>query len=126
MITALGFVVDMIPFLNSLPLGGRLKHCAATWNKVCQNNWVEDVVSSGYKIPFKYIPVQHYVPRNPVVTGSAHDILKDEASELLLKEAIASDNPATAVPKLGSPGKWRPILNLKKFNKSIKHYCIKM
>ena len=134
MITALGFVLDTIPVLNSLPLGGRLKHCAATWNKVCNNNWVEDVVSSGYKIPFKYIPVQYFVPKNPVVTGTAHEILKDEASELLLKEAIAPVNPATdqfvssyfAVPKPRSPGKWRPILNLKKFNRSIKHYRFKM
>ena len=134
MITALGFVVDSIPLLNSLPLGGRLKHCAQTWNRVCGNNWVEDVVRSGYKIPFKFIPVQHRVPINPKVSGVAYDILDAEASELILKEAVAPVNPSPdqyvssyfAVTKPRSPGKWRPILNLKKFNKSIKHYRFKM
>ena len=120
--------------LNSLPLGGRLRLCVQNWKKICTNNWVLDVVSSGYKIPFKYVPVQHFLPKNPVVTGPAHDILVQEAADLLFKEAIAPVNPAAgqfvssyfAVPKPRSPGKFRPILNLKKFNRSIKKYKFRM
>ena len=35
-------------------------------------------------------------------------------------------SPYFAVPKARSPGKYRPILNLKKMNKSIKKYKFKM
>ena len=97
---------------------------------VCKNSWVQDVVSSGYKIPFKYIPIQHRLPHNTTLlfSGPAHDILLMEAAELVSKEAVAPVNPVTgqfvssyfAVPKPRSPGKFRPILNLKKFNFSIK------
>ena len=134
MITSLGFVIDTIPLLNKLPLGGRLKHCIQNWRKVCRNDWVLDVVSSGYKLPFKYTPVQHFVPKNPEVSGAAHNILVTEASDLLAKEAIFPVHPVSgqllssyfAVPKPRSPGKFRPILNLKKFNKSIKKYKFRM
>ena len=134
LITSLGFIVDTIPLLNKLPLGGRLKHCIQNWRKVCNNDWVLDVVSSGYKLPFRYTPVQHFVPKNPQVSGAAHDILVTEASDLLIKEAIASVDPVSgqflssyfAVPKPRSPGKFRPILNLKRFNKNIKKYKFRM
>ena len=134
LLTTLGFVISSIPLLNKLPLGGRLRLCIQNWKKICSNNWVLDVVSSGYKIPFKYVPVQHFLPRNPEVSGPAHDILVQEAADLLLKEAIAPVNPIAgqfvssyfAVPKPRSPGKFRPILNLKKFNKSIKKYKFRM
>ena len=81
---------------------------------VCKNSWVQDVVLSGYKIPFKYIPIQHRLPHNPVVSGPAHDILLTEAAELVSKEAVAPVNPVTgqfvssyfAVPKPKSPWKF--------------------
>ena len=91
-------------------------------------------MSSGYKLPFRYTPVQHFVPKNPQVSGAAHDILVTEASDLLVKEAIASVDPVSgqflssyfAVPKPRSPGKFCPILNLKRFNKNIKKYKFRM
>ena len=132
--TSLGFIVETIPLLNKLPLGGRLKHCKHIWSRVCQSVWVNDVVSVGYKIPFKYEPCQSRIPVNPTVSGPAYDVLVAEAAELLAKEAVAPVAPDVgqyvssyfAVPKPRSPGKFRPILNLKKFNKSIKHYKFKM
>ena len=85
-------------------------------------------------MPFRFVPVQHSVPKNPEVSGPAHDILVQEAADLLLKEAIAPVEPVVgqfvssyfAVTKPCSPGKFRPILNLKKFNKSVKKYKFRM
>ena len=134
LLTTLGFVISSIPSLNELPLGGRLRLCIQNWRKVCSNSWVLDVVSSGYKIPLKFIPVQRSLPKNPEVSGPAHDILVQEAADLLVKESIAPVDPVAgqfvssyfAVTKPRSPGKFRPILNLKKFNKSIKKYKFRM
>ena len=134
MITSLGFMLSWIPFLNQLPLGGRLSRCIESWEKVTDSRWVRNVVSQGYKIPFKYPPVQKYVPTNPVATGPAHDVLVAEAADLLLKEAVVTVNPVSgqyvssyfAVTKPRSPGKFRPILNLKKFNHSVKKYKFRM
>ena len=134
LLTTLGFVISAIPSLNELPLGGRLRLCIQNWKKICSNSWVLDVVSFGYKMPFKFVPVQRSLPKNPEVSGPAHDILVQEAADLLVKEAIAPVDPIPgqfvssyfAVTKPRSPGKFRPILNLKKFNKSIKKYKFRM
>ena len=130
LLTTLGFVVNSVPTLDKLPLGGMLRLCIQNWRKVCNSNRVLDVVSSGYKIPFKFVPRQHSLPENPKVSGSAHEVLVQEASDLLAKESIVPvDNVKGqfvssyfAVSKACSPGKFRPILNLNKFNKSVKKY----
>ena len=75
MVTAIGLVVDHIPLLNSLPLGGRLSHCIEGWCKITNNSWVCNVVEFGYKIPLKFKPKQWKVPANPQVTASAFDVL---------------------------------------------------
>ena len=74
------------------------------------------------------------MPRNPEVSGPAHDVLVQEAADLLAKESIASVAPVKgqfvssyfAVAKAHSPGKFRPILNLKKFNRAVKKYRFRM
>ena len=134
LLTSLGFIVDSIPALDNLPLGGRLRHCTKYWQKVCSNSWVCDVISKGYKIPFRYVPSQRFCPQNPKASGPAFEVLKQEASDLLFKESIASVASVEgqyvssyfAVAKARSPGKFRPILNLKKFNKSVKKYKFRM
>ena len=134
MITSLGFIVNSIPFLNQLPLGGRLSRCIDNWEKVTDSKWIRNVVSQGYKIPFKYPPEQKRVPTNPVASGPAHDVLVAEAADLLLKEAVVTVDPVPgqfvspyfAVTKPRSPGKFRPILNLKRFNHSVKKYKFRM
>ena len=68
--------------------GGILRRCIQSWKKVCCNSWVLDVVSSGYKMPFRFVPVQHSVPKNLEVSGPAHYILVQEAADLLLKGTI--------------------------------------
>ena len=74
------------------------------------------------------------MPKNPKVSGSAHEVLVQKASDLLAKESIVPVDHVKgqfvssyfAVSKAHSPGKFRPILNLKKFNKSVKKYKFKM
>ena len=125
-----GFVVSSVLALDKLPLGGRLRLCIQNWKRVCSNNWVLNIVSGGYKIPFKFVPFQRFWPRNPKVSGPAHEVLEQEAADLLAKESIAPVEPVKgqfvssyfAMSKAPSPGKFRPILNLKKFNKSVKKY----
>ena len=57
-------------------------------------------------------------------------MLAQEAADLLANESVAPMAPVKgqfvssyfAVAKAQSPGKFRPILNLKKFNKAVKKY----
>ena len=134
LITSLGFVVSRIPVLHNIPIGGRLNYCSDAWKKITSNSWVYNVVDQGYKIPFKYVPKQRRKPSNPPVTGPAYEVLATEAAALQQKCAVVPVSPVDsqycssyfAVPKARSPGKFRPILNLKKFNRSIKKYRFKM
>ena len=93
LLTSLGFVVSWVPTLDKLPLGGRLRHCIQTLRKVCNNNWVLNVVSEGYKIPFKFVPFQRFWPRNLKVSGPAFEMLAQEAADLLAKESVAPVAP---------------------------------
>ena len=68
-LSSLGFVVDDIPDILANPLGGRLKYCAENWKLIGASDWVQNVVSEGYKIPFENFPSQHFVPENPEDVG---------------------------------------------------------
>ena len=134
MVTAVGLVVQNIPHLENIPLGGRLKHCIDGWQRICGNSWVNNVVKDGYKIPLKFKPKQRLIPKNPQVSDSAFQVLKQEALDLKVKHAVVVTTHVKdeyissyfAVPKLRSPGKFRPILNLKHFNKYVKKYRFTM
>ena len=134
LVTSVGLVVENIPKLEDLPLGGRLRYCIDSWRHICQNNWVNNVVEFGYRIPLKYKPTQWKIPSNPPVSESANEVLKLEALELKLKQAVRVVDHVKeeyissyfAVPKVRSPGKFRPILNLKYFNKCVKKYRFTM
>ena len=116
--TTQGFIVHRLPFLNKIPIGGRLKLCTDSWKKVSSSSWVLNVVSEGYKIPSKYVPVQCKIPSNPPSTGAAYNVLVEEAKALHLKLAIAPAKPIEgqyissyfAVPKARSPGNFAPCL----------------
>ena len=134
LVTAMGLLVDHIPSLDTIPLGGRLGHCLDSWRKICHNSWVCNVVEFGYKIPLKFKPKQRKVPLNPEVSEAAFEVLRDEALGLKAKKAVvvACHTPGEyissyfAVPKQRSPGKFRPILNLKYFNNCVKKYKFTM
>ena len=91
------------------------------------------MVRFGYRFPLKSKPKQSKIPVNPEVNPEAYKVLVDEANGLLKKGAIKIVETATdqffsgyfAVPKPRS-SKWRPILNLKKFNKNLKKYKFRM
>ena len=134
MVTSLGFVTSMLPTMESLPLGGRISNFISNWKRITDNNWVLSVVEFGYKIPLKSSPSQSRVPKNPPAVGNAHDILVQEANDLLNKHAVSFVEPVDgqyissyfAVPKPRKIDQWRPILNLKYFNDFIKKYRFQM
>ena len=107
--------------------------CHEAWRKITSNNWVLSVVDSGYKIPLKHYPFQKTTPSNPPATTEAHTVLVAEAKGLRDKGAVKLVKPKSgqyvssyfAVPKPRST-KWRPILNLKYFNKSVRHYKLRL
>ena len=43
--------------------------------------------------PFKFVPKQRSLPRNPKVTGPAFEVLAQEAADLLAKESVAPVAP---------------------------------
>ena len=133
-ITAIGLSVARLPFVHALALGGRLKHCFNEWVKIGASTWVVNVISQGYKIPFRRVPKQNKIPSNPEGSLDAFEVLVREADGLKAKGAVKACESVDgqyissyfAVPKLRSPGKFRPILNLKRMNNSIKKYKFKM
>ena len=130
LVTTVGLVIDKIPKLENLPLGGRISHCIDNWRKICNNKWVLNVVEFGYKIPLKFKPKQRRIPSNPTVSDAAFEVLKSEALDLKAKHAVTEVSHVEneyissyfAVPNPRSPGKFRPILNLKYFNRNVKKY----
>ena len=134
LVTALGLVIDHIPSLDNIPLGGRLSQFINNWHIVCDNNWVLSVVEHGYKIPLKKVPKQKKYPSNPPSSGSAYDVLVNEALQLKFKNAVHGVTSVMgqyvssyfAVPKPRKIDQFRPILNLKYFNNYVKKYKFHM
>ena len=127
-ITALGLSVANICSLNDMALGGCLKNCLHAWQTIGVSDWVFNIVSTGYRIPFKFVPT------NPPVEKGAHDVLVTEAAGLSAKSAIVPTEHEAgefiisyfSVTKPRSLGKYRPILNLKNFNQAVKKYKFRM
>ena len=95
-----------------------------------------DIIRNGYKPPWKcHAPWQRTTPRNPKVSLKASNVLDTEVFGLLDKGAIKEVSPVLGqyvssyfvVPKSKrSPDKWRPILNLNKFNTYVCHIYFPM
>ena len=134
MVTAVGLVVETIPTIHEIPLGGRLRVCIDNWKKIVSNDWVLSVIEFGYSIPLKHLPSQHKIPKNPPTTGEAHQVLVKEALDLKAKAAVSVVTPVDnqylssyfSVPKPNRVNQWRPILNLKYFNVNVKKYKFSM
>merc|ERR1712240_606547 len=81
-----------------------------------------------------FVPFQRFWPKNPKDSGLAFEVLAQEAADLLAKKSVAPVAPVVgqfvssyfAVAKAWSPGKFRPILNLKKFNNAMNKYEFQM
>ena len=134
MVTTLGLIMNKIPSLDNIPIGGRISQFLNNWRIVCKNEWVLRVVEYGYRIPVKTVPWQRKCPRNPPATGSAYDVLVNEASQLKIKQAVKAvlSVPGQfvsgyfAVPKPRKIDQFRPILNLKYFNEFVRKYKFRM
>ena len=134
LISESGVCTSELANLHCINLGGRLSLCFDNWKIITSSSWVLDVVENGYKIPFKHVPVQSKPPINPPAEGAAYDVLVEEALDLQRKGAVVSVPSVSgqyvssyfAVTKPRSPGKFRPILNLKYFNRNVKKYKFKM
>ena len=132
--TTLGFVLDHIPTLSSIPLGGRIRHFVDNWKLINCSDWVLNVVEFGYSIPLREIPKQKHLPKNPKATGSAFDVLVEEALQLKSKGAVKAVTSCDgqyissyfAVPKPRRVDQFRPILNLKYFNDFVSKYKFSM
>ena len=122
--------------LNNLLIGGRIKHAPENWKIVApKNSFVLKVVSEGYKIDFigaKEPPVPMNF-KNPPTDPEGQAVLDQEVKSMQEKGVIRiiSENkdgvvsPFFATPK-AKPGKWRPILSMKKVNKFVRYVKFKM
>ena len=131
-----GLQLENIVSRLSLELGGRLAHCADSYEKIGAQWKHLVVIKEGYMPPWHHIvPRQEIAPCNPVISQKASYVLDVEVHRLLEKRAIREVSPVPsqyvsshlAVPKSKRvPDKWRPILNLKKFNKYVHHVYFQM
>ena len=112
------------------PIGGRLQYAKDSYRIVADDARVLRIIRRGYKIPFKFrAPIQKSSQRTPLpAMSAARKVLDDEVQGLISKKAVKVVKPVLsqyvssyfAVPKSKrSPDKWRPIINLKRFNHSV-------
>ena len=63
MVTALGLVVDTLPALHGMPIGGRLAFCTHAWKLLTENKWIRNIIRFGYKNPLWSKPYQKSVQK---------------------------------------------------------------
>ena len=109
---------------------GRLKDHLTKWVKIDADKYILDVISSGYKIPFKSIPDRVCLNNNK----SARDNVKTVCTEIqkLIDKGCVSEvsdipfvvNPLTlAFNKVGKP---RLVLNCRHINQFIHEFSFRM
>ena len=111
------------------PVGGRLRSFAHLWPLVTSDKFVLETVTRGYRIEFTSKPPTTSkvwwteTPKNP----SRREDLERGLQSMLDKQAIREIPVSPDTPAFYSPiflvakesGGWRPILNLKAFNKFV-------
>ena len=135
-VSATGLRPETIVSRLSRKLGGRIAHCIDSYRTIGAQRIHLNILRRGYKSPWlEKAPRQKVASRNPRVSQLASDVLNVEVQGLLEKGAIVETSPVPgqyvssyfAVPKSKRvPDKWRPILNLKKFNRFGCHIYFKM
>ena len=136
-VTKAGFKPEFINSALASPIGGRLSHAIDSYRNIQSDDRVMQIIKSGYEIPFRSrTPVQVRSLRTPApATSTARDVLDEEVKGLIAKNAVKVVQPVRgqyvspyfAVPKSKrSPDKWRPILNLKRFNSSVRKTSFRM
>lgn len=119
-----------------LPVGGRLPHFLDKWREVTSDRWVLDVVEQGLVIDFVGVPPKFNGIRETSMPSSPsmHTILMQEVESLLQKGAIQEVPEGNREEGYYSTyflvqkksGDFRPILNLKILNRSVKKQKFKM
>lgn len=113
------------------PVGGRLAQFASRWETITQDRFVLMTVKEGYRIEFTG---NYTLSRSPIFfppprLDEQRVALRDEVENLLAKKAVVKVSESECqTPGFYShvfmrpkpSGAWRPILNLKKLNKSIR------
>ena len=136
-VTNAGFKPEYISSALEAPIGGRLHNALDSYRKVTSDDRVLRILKKGYKIPFKFrAPLQKRSQRTPLpATSAARTVLDDKVKGLISKNAVKVVKPVHgqyvssyfAVPKSKrSPDKWRPIINLKRFNHSVRKLHFRM
>ena len=78
---------------------GRLKEAIDFWKTAGANKYILDVISTGYKLPFKEIPYKLFMDNNRSAKTNA-EFVEAEIVKLLLKGCIAETNE---VPHVVNP-----------------------
>ena len=136
-VTNAGFKPEYISSALASPIGGRLRHAIDSYRNIKSDTRIIQILKTGYQIPFKFrTPVQVRSQKTPQpAMSAARTVLDDEVQGLISKNAVKVVQPVHgqyvssyfAVPKSKrSPDKWRPILNLKRFNSSVRKISFRM
>ena len=136
LVSTMGLQPETIVSRLSMKLRGRIAHCEDSYRKIGAHEKHIDIIRNGYKPTWvRHAPRQRVIRGNPTVSSKAAEVLDKEVIGLLEKGAIQEVGPVQgqyvssyfAVPKSKRVSdKWRPILNLKKFNKFVCHvyFCM--
>ena len=112
-----------------LPVGGRLKYFVTQWKEMGASKYILDVLGKGYQIDFKADPTLTTTPCMESISNNPvkDQILEEQFQELLDKRVLeivpgpyyghSYFSNIFVVAK--SNGKWRPVIDLKRLNKSI-------
>ena len=118
------------------PVGGRLRAFAHLWPLITSDQFVLQTVTKGYRIEFTGNPPRTREPRcTPIPRNQARRQDLERGLESMLEKRAIREIPFHAdIPGFYSPiflvakesGGWRPILNLKAFNKFVKPLSFRM
>ncbi len=124
-----------LPNADNLPLAARLTSFREQWKAINPESWVLEVVTTGYKIPFKNDPPlisePHVWDAYPMQSEKGR-ALGQEVDEMRRKGAIVNvqgEDPgfySLLFLQLKPGNKWRPIIDLSHLNKFIDIQKFKM
>ena len=122
--------VSVIP-LPHIPVAGRLKYFAKEWKEITSDREIIDMVS-GMHIELTEKPIQSHHPFPIPFSAQETEFMDKHIEELLNKNVIAKTVPeqgdfvSTVFLRPKPNGKFRMILNLKKFNWFVEYNKFKM
>ena len=119
------------------PVGGRLMGFVARWQQITEDRFVLQTIAEGYRIEFTgpYALSDTPLFGRPPRTEEQRQALQEEIDNMLKKRAIIQLSEkdirtpgyySTVFMRPKPSGAWRPILNLKRLNKSIRPQKFRM